>query len=82
MLFYTVVENIEHMKKDDSNKQLEKFPVREGTGDDGSGLKGKTPPVKGKYPLPEVGDVQANNQPEYTEEQPNRTSPNTAANPE
>ena len=68
------------MKNDDTNKQVEKFPVREGQVDDGSGLDDKNPPLKGKYPRPSTGDTQQNNQPEYTEEQPNRTSPNTAAN--
>ena len=44
-------------------------------------LKEKIRHLKGNILVRTTGDKQANNQPEYTEEQPNRTSPNTASNP-
>ena len=64
--------------KNDSNKQAKEFPVREGE-ENSSIVHDKKPPAKGKYPQPEEKDRQAKNQPEFTEEQPNRKSPNTAS---
>ena len=64
--------------KDNTNKQEKKFPVREGS-ENSSILNDKTPPAKDKYPQPEEKDKQVKNQPEFTEEQPNRKSPNTPA---
>ena len=62
--------------KNDSNKQAEKFPVREGQ-ENSSILHDKKSPVKNTYPQPEEKDKQSDNQPEFTEEQPNRPSPNS-----
>lgn len=53
-----------------------KFPVREGT-EESSILHDPKPAPKNTYPKPDEGDIQVNNQPEFTEEQPNRKSPNT-----
>jgi hypothetical protein len=64
--------------KNDSNKQAKEFPVREGE-ENSSILHGKKPLAKDKYPQPEKKDKQAKNQPEFTEEQPNRKSPNTSS---
>ena len=60
-----------------SNNQPDKFPVREG-GEESSILHDKDP-LKDKYPQPAEGDKQVKNQPEYTEEQPNRESPSSPA---
>ncbi len=67
------------MKNDSANKQVKKFPVREGE-EDSSILHDKKPAAKDKYPQPEEKDKQAKNQPEFTEEQPNRKSPDSANN--
>lgn len=64
--------------KDNTNKQEKGFPVREGT-ESSSILHGKKPQPENTYPLPEEKDKQAENQPEFTEEQPNKKSPNTPA---
>lgn len=66
------------MKKD-TNKQAKEFPVREG-GENSSILHGKKPVDENKYPRRDEKAKQANNQPEFSEEQPNRKSPNTPAN--
>lgn len=58
------------------NKPEKKFPVREGS-EESSILHDKQPLVKGNYPEEEKQDKQADNQPEFTEEQPNRISPNS-----
>ena len=60
----------------DTNKQEKKFPVREGK-EESSILHDKKPAPKNSYPQPEEKDKQVKNQPEFTEEQPNRESPNT-----
>jgi hypothetical protein len=65
--------------KNDTNKQAKEFPVREG-GENSSILHDKKPAPKNKYPRTEEKDKQANNQPEFTEEQPNRESPNATGN--
>ena len=62
--------------KDKINKQAKAFPVREGK-EESSVLHDKKPLAKNSYPQPEEKDKQANNQPEFTEEQPNRKSANT-----
>ena len=62
--------------KDNINKQESKFPVREGK-EESSVLHDKKPLPKHSYPQKEEKDKQVNNQPEFTEEQPNRKSPNT-----
>ncbi len=62
--------------KDNSNKQEKKFPVREGN-ENSSILHDKKPPAKNTYPQPEEKDKQVKNQPEFTEEQPNKESPDT-----
>ena len=62
--------------EDNTNKQEKKFPVREGK-ENSSVLHDKKQPVKNAYPQPEEKDKQADNQPEFTEEQPNRKSPST-----
>ena len=62
--------------KNKSNEQEKKFPVREGR-EDSSILHDKKPPAKDAYPQAEKKDKQAKNQPEFTEEQPNRKSPNS-----
>ena len=59
-----------------SNKQAPAFPVREGT-EGSSILHDKQPPAKNKYPQKEEKDKQAADQPEFSEEQPNRKSPNS-----
>ena len=64
------------MKITDSNKQEKEFPVREGS-EESSVLHDKNPAPKNKYPQPVTKDKQVKNQPEFTEEQPNRKSPNT-----
>ncbi|MEP6747252.1 MAG: hypothetical protein ABJB86_05985 [Bacteroidota bacterium] len=64
------------MKNNNTNKQEKEFPVREG-GDNSSILHDKKPAGKNTYPQPEQKDQQADNQPEFTEEQPNRESPNS-----
>jgi len=64
--------------KNDSNKQAKEFPVREGK-ENSSILHDKKPLTKDKYPQPAEKDKQAKNQPEFSEEQPNRKSPNTAS---
>ncbi len=61
--------------KNHVNEQTKKFPVREGK-EESSVLHNKQT-VKNKYPQPEVKDKQADNQPEFTEEQPNRKNPDT-----
>ena len=61
-----------------SKKQAEEFPVREGT-ENSSVLNGQDPLLKDGYPRPDRADHQHNTQPEYTEEQPNRPSPNDPA---
>jgi hypothetical protein len=66
------------MKNEPTNKQGKEFPVREG-GDNSSILHDKKPAAKDKYPQPEEKDKQVKNQPEFTEEQPNRKSPNSPA---
>ena len=63
---------------DNSNKQAKEFPVREGS-ENSSILHDKNPQAKNTYPHPEEKDKQAKNQPEFTEEQPNKKSPNTPA---
>ena len=65
------------MKNKNSNQQVKKFPVREGS-EEGSVLHDPEPPAKNVYPQPEQKDRQVKNQPEFTEEQPNRESPSTA----
>jgi hypothetical protein len=65
------------MKNDDTNRQEKKFPVREGK-ETSSILHDTKPPIKDQYPQTEKKDKQAKNQPEFTEEQPNRTSPNSS----
>ncbi|MEP7279326.1 MAG: hypothetical protein ABI813_11830 [Bacteroidota bacterium] len=65
------------MKNKDTNRREKKFPVREG-GEDSSILHDKKPPVKDSYPQPQQKDKQQKTQPEFTEEQPNRKSPNTS----
>ena len=62
--------------KNDTNKQAAKFPVREGK-EESSVLHDKKPISKNAYPQPEEKDKQAKNQPEFTEEQPNRKSLST-----
>ena len=62
--------------KNNSHKEEKKFPVREGS-EDSSILHNKKPPVKDTYPQTEKKDKQAKNQPEFTEEQPNRKSPDS-----
>ena len=62
--------------KNDSNKQAEKFPVREGQ-ENSSVLHDKKPRAKNTYPQPEEKDKQSDNQPEFTAEQPNRPGPNS-----
>jgi hypothetical protein len=64
------------MKDDNTAKQAKEFPVREG-GENSSILHGKKPAAKDKYPQPEEKDKQVKNQPEFTEEQPNKKSPNS-----
>ena len=64
--------------KDNINKQEKKFPVREGK-ENSSILHDKKPPAKDQYPQPAQKDKQVKNQPEFTEEQPNKESPNTPA---
>jgi hypothetical protein len=68
------------MKNDNTAKQAKEFPVREG-GENSSILHGKKPVAKDKYPQPEEKDKQVKNQPEFTEEQPNKKSPNNPAFP-
>jgi hypothetical protein len=63
--------------KNGTNEQEKEFPVREG-GENSSVLHDKKPQKKDSYPQPEEKDKQVKNQPEFTEEQPNRTSPNSA----
>jgi hypothetical protein len=58
-----------------TNKQEKEFPVREGD-DNSSVLHDKKPVAKNEYPRLEKKDKQAKNQPEFTEEQPNRKSSN------
>jgi hypothetical protein len=61
------------MKKDNQNKNTEKYPVREGQ--ENSSIAGdKHPPAKNKYPRPEEKDKQEKNQPEFIEPQSNRKS--------
>ena len=62
--------------KNEPNKQEKKFPVREGQ-EDSSVLHDKKPLAKNAYPQPEEKDKQVKNQPEFTEEQPNRKSPSS-----
>ena len=62
--------------KNDNDKQSPAYPVREGT-EDSSILHGKHPPANNKYPQKEEKDKQVAGQPEFTEEQPNRKSPNS-----
>ncbi|MEO5593417.1 MAG: hypothetical protein ABIR15_20235 [Chitinophagaceae bacterium] len=62
--------------EDNTNKQEKKFPVREGK-ENSSILHDKKQPEKNTYPQPEEKDKQADNQPEFAEEQPNRKSPST-----
>jgi hypothetical protein len=64
------------MENDNRNKQEKDFPVREGSAQS-SILHDDDPIANDKYPRPEKKDKQAKNQPEFTEEQPNRKSPNT-----
>ncbi|MEO5684199.1 MAG: hypothetical protein ABIQ88_16280 [Chitinophagaceae bacterium] len=64
--------------KQDTNKHAEKFPVREGK-EESSILHGKKPASKNTYPQLEEKDTQAKTQPEFTEEQSNRKSPDTPA---
>jgi hypothetical protein len=64
--------------KNNTNQQPAKFPVREGT-EESSVLHDKQPPQKNKYPQPEEKDKQVQQQPEFTEEQPNRKSPTSPA---
>lgn len=64
--------------KNDTNKQEKKFPVREGK-EESSVLHDKKPNLTHAYPEPEEKDKQVKNQPEFTEEQPNRKSPSTPA---
>jgi hypothetical protein len=59
--------------KNSTNKQETKFPVREGK-EESSVLHDKKPPAKNAYPQPEK---QVKNQPEFTDEQPNRKNPDT-----
>jgi hypothetical protein len=66
------------MKNENANKQVKEFPVREGE-ENSSILHDKTPVAKDKYPQPEEKDKQVKNQPEFTEEQPNKKSPNSPA---
>jgi hypothetical protein len=75
-VFVYMVLKRKHMKNADTNKQEKKFPVREGSGDS-SILHDKKPIAKDAYPRPEKKDKQAKNQSEFTEEQPNRKSPNS-----
>jgi len=65
------------MKNIDSNKQEKEFPVREGS-EGSSVLHDNKPSPKNKYPHPGTKDKQVKNQPEFTEEQPNRKSPNSS----
>lgn len=65
--------------KNDTQQQEKQFPVREGS-EESAVLHDKQPPQKNKYPQPDEKDKQAKQQPEFTEEQPNRTSPNSPAN--
>jgi hypothetical protein len=58
----------------DTNKQAAEFPVREGS-EESSILHDKEKPRKNSYPEPSTEDKQAKNQPEFTEEQPNKKSP-------
>lgn len=64
------------MKKQLNTEQEKKFPVREGT-EQSSVLNDKKTLEDNKYPQPTTKDKQVKNQPEFTEEQPNRKSPNT-----
>ncbi len=57
-------------------KNDEKYPVREGK-EESSILHDKKPVAKDAYPNPPEKDKQVKNQPEFTEEQPNRKSPST-----
>jgi len=61
--------------KNKSNLQADKFPVREGQ-ENSSILHNKKPPAKNTYPQRAEKDKQADNQPEFTEEQPNRKTGN------
>jgi hypothetical protein len=61
------------MKNSDANKQEKEFPVREGS-EKSSVLHDQKLVSENDYPRPEQKDVQAKNQPEFTEEQPNRVS--------
>ena len=63
--------------KDNTNKQEKEFPVREGT-EQSSILHDKNMPSKNKYPRLDEKDKQVKNQPEFTEEQPNKESPNSS----
>jgi len=63
--------------ENNSNEQEKHFPVREGTAES-SILHDKKPPEK-TFPEPEI-KIQEKNQPEYSEEQPNRNSPSTPGN--
>jgi len=60
---------------DDTNKQVKKYPVREGT-EQSSILHDKEQPPENTYPRPEEKDKQVKNQPEFTEEQPNKKTAN------
>ena len=64
--------------KNNASQQVDKFPVREGS-EESSVLHDKKPPQKNKYPQSEEKDKQVQQQPEFTEEQPNHESPNSAA---
>lgn len=64
------------MKNADTNKKQKTFPVREGS-ENSSILHDQKPLADDVYPRPGKKDKQADNQPEFTEEQPNRESPNS-----
>lgn len=64
--------------KNNHQQPAKQFPVREGT-EESSVLHDRQPPLKNKYPQPAEKDTQAQQQPEFTEEQPNRKSPNSAS---
>jgi hypothetical protein len=66
------------MKKESANKQTRRFPVREGS-DEGAVPPDMKPAQKDQYPQSSKEDKQQKNQPEFTEEQPNRESPSSPA---
>jgi len=62
--------------KNKTDRHPKKFPVREGQ-NNSSILHDQKPPAKNTYPHPKEKDKQLDNQPEFTEEQPNRKTDST-----